>query len=186
MKRNIFHKPPLPMPPYVDEGVINYDIYEDGVAFLGTASITLPNLSYKSITVAGAGIAGDVDAPILGHTDAMEITLNWRTIDRKAYTLSEPRDHMLDLRVARQQKHSGSANLGVAADKYVIVARPKVLTVGNLQPASEMGTSIQMSVSYMALYVDGRKMIEQDPYNFVSFINGVDYLADARRAMGRA
>lgn len=172
--------------PYVDEGVINYRIYEDGTEFLGTASVTLPEIAFKSITVSGSGIAGDVDSPILGHMEAMTLTINWRSLERAAYHLSEMRDHMLDIRVAQQNKHSGSADMIVVPTKHIVVGRPKTLSPGEVKPASEMGTSLQLSLSYYATYIKNRKMTEIDPYNFVCIINGVDYLAETNRALGKA
>ena len=65
--------------PNFDESVINFAVYEDGVEYVGMAGVTLPNLSAIVQTLSGAGIAGNVEVPVLGHYDVMSLTLNFRT-----------------------------------------------------------------------------------------------------------
>lgn len=55
----------------VDQAVINFACYEDAKDFLGLASVTLPDVDFIVATVSGAGIAGNVEAPIIGHMNAM-------------------------------------------------------------------------------------------------------------------
>ena len=40
-------------------------------------------------------------------------------------------------------------------------------------------------MTYFATYIDGAKVLEIDILNFIYFVNGVDYLADVRKALGK-
>ena len=77
--------------PNFDESVINFAVYEDGVEYVGMAGVTLPNLSAIVQTLSGAGIAGNVEVPVLGHYDVMSLGLNFRTTTEQSVRLSEPR-----------------------------------------------------------------------------------------------
>lgn len=88
--------------PNFDESVINFAVYEDSVEYVGMASVTLPNLAAIVQTLSGAGIAGNVEVPILGHYDAMTLGLNFRTTTEQSVRLSAPRRHNIDLRAAQQ------------------------------------------------------------------------------------
>ena len=77
--------------PRVDQSTINWAVYEDNTEYAGMAQATLPNLTALTQSISGAGIAGNVDAVILGHFDAMSMTLNYRTMTEQAVRLSEPR-----------------------------------------------------------------------------------------------
>jgi len=57
----------------VDQAVINFACYEDAKDFLGLASVTLPDVDFIVTTVSGAGIAGNVEAPIIGHMNAAQV-----------------------------------------------------------------------------------------------------------------
>lgn len=90
--------------PRVDESIINFALYEDANEYLGMAEVTLPELASLTQEITGAGIAGNVEAVILGHFEAMTTTLNFRTVTRSAVSLNKPGYHTLTLRVAQQLK----------------------------------------------------------------------------------
>lgn len=79
--------------PMVDQAVINFACYEDAKDFLGLASATLPDVDFIVATVSGAGIAGNVEAPIIGHMNAMTAQLKFRTFSAESLKLQEPREH---------------------------------------------------------------------------------------------
>ena len=57
-----------------------YEVYHEGTRLLGMADVELPELKYKTNTISGPGIMGDLELPGLGHTESLELTLNWRRI----------------------------------------------------------------------------------------------------------
>ena len=167
------------------EAIINYAIYEDGSELLGTANVTLPDLAYLTQSIAGAGIPGNIEAVILGHIDAMTMSINFRTITDAAVSLSEPRRHKLDLRVAQQKESSGQSNLQTDAVKHVLVVIPKTDKGGSVAPASVADAGGDYAVHYWATYINGKCVREIDPINNKFEINGTDYLKDVRSALGK-
>lgn len=107
--------------PRVDQSTINWAVYEDNTEYAGMAQATLPNLTALTQSISGAGIAGNVDAVILGHFDAMSMTLNYRTMTEQAVRLSEPRRHNIDLRYAVQDEDPVAAAVQIRAIKHIDV-----------------------------------------------------------------
>lgn len=171
--------------PNFDESVINFAVYEDGVEYVGMAGVTLPNLSAIVQTLSGAGIAGNVEVPVLGHYDVMSLGLNFRTTTEHSVRLSEPRRHNIDLRMAQQIEDTVAGEVKVQSIKHVLVVVPKTDTGGTVAPAAPTNGSGEYSVRYWATYIDGAKVREIDPLNFICEVNGVDYLADVRKAIGK-
>lgn len=171
--------------PNFDESVINFAVYEDSVEYVGMAGVTLPNLAAIVQTLSGAGIAGNVEVPVLGHYDVMSLTLNFRTTTEHSVRLSEPRRHNIDLRVAQQIEDTVAGEVKVQSIKHVLVVVPKTDTGGTVAPAAPTNGSGEYSVRYWATYIDGAKVREIDPLNFICEVNGVDYLADVRKAIGK-
>lgn len=116
--------------PRVDQSTINWAVYEDNTEYAGMAQATLPNLTALTQSISGAGIAGNVDAVILGHFDAMSMTLNYRTMTEQAVRLSEPRRHNIDLRYAVQDEDPVAAAVQIRAIKHILVVIPKTHTPG--------------------------------------------------------
>lgn len=168
-----------------DESVINFAVYEDSVEYVGMATATLPNLSALVQTISGAGIAGNVEAPILGHYDAMTLGLSFRTTTSQSVKLSEPRRHNIDLRAAQQVEDPVAGEVKVQHVKHILVVIPKTETGGSIAPATPTNGSGEYAVRYWATYIDGQRVREIDPLNFICYMNGVDYLADVRKALGK-
>ena len=71
----------------VPESLINFEVYEEGDRLLGVATATLPEMNQITAEISGAGIAGKSQVPIAGHFEAIEVTLQWRTIYQTPLTL---------------------------------------------------------------------------------------------------
>ena len=51
----------------IPERLIGFRVYNDNNDLLGIATVTLPMIEAMTDTVSGAGIAGEVESPVLGH-----------------------------------------------------------------------------------------------------------------------
>ncbi len=171
--------------PKTRDAVINYAIYENANEYYGTAQVQLPDLTSLTASISGAGIAGNVESVILGHMNAMSMTINFNTFCPEQAALAEQRPHELDIRVAQQTSNSATGSLGTDAIKHVVRVIPKKLALGKVAPASTADASGEYAVQYLATFINGKKVTEVDPLNFICVINGVDSLAAVRKALGK-
>lgn len=169
----------------MDQFVINFAVYEDSTEYCGMTQVTLPDRSSIVQSVSGAGIAGNIEVPVLGHFDAMTLTLNFRTTTPQSVRLSEQRRHTIDLRAAIQHENPVNNAIEVSREKHVFVVIPKTTKGGSFAPSSPSNGSGEYAVRYWATYLDGKKVLEIDPQNFKCEIDGVDYLAPVRSALGK-
>lgn len=168
----------------VPEKLINFRVYEDGVDLLGIADVELPSIEAMTETVKGAGIAGEVESPVLGHFGSMTCTINWRTIVRPIISLAEPRTHNLDFRGASQIYNAASGQYRTQSVKVSVRALPKKTGLGKLDVGANTDSSNEFEVVYLNLMIDGSKVVEIDKYNYICYINGTDYLKEVRQALG--
>lgn len=171
--------------PRIDEVITNFAVYEDAVEYLGMAEATLPEVSNIAEEITGAGIGGNVEAIVLGHVEAMTLGLNFRTVTEAAIKLAEPRIHKIDLRAAQQEQNTRTGTLEIRAVKHILRVKPKKYAPGKLAAASTADASGEYAVAYYAIYIDGAKKLEIDPLNFIYYVNGKDYLAEVRKALGK-
>ena len=169
----------------VDETVIGFAVYEDATEYYGMSEVTLPEISNLTEEISGAGMGGKVEAVILGAIEAMTTTLNFRTLTKNAIKLHEPREHKIDLRVAQQNKNTTKGVTEVGRVKHLLTLTPKKLNPGKVATASAAEVSGEYATTYFATYIDGKKMLEIDPLNYIYFVNGKDWLADVRKALGK-
>ncbi len=169
----------------VENGVTNFAVYEDATEYYGMAEVTLPEISSITEEVKGAGISGTFNGAFVGHIEAMTLTLNFRSVTKAAIRLLEPRNHQIDLRASQQVWDSGAGRFKQSHVKHVLMVTPTKYSPGKLAPASPAESSGEYSVTYFATYIDGVKIMEIDILNFIFFVNGVDYLEDVRKALGK-
>ncbi len=166
-------------------GTIDFAVYEDSDEFLGIASAKLLDKNQKVISMNGAGIGGDVEVPIVGHYDAMTLELVFRNYSHRVARLRQHEIHTLELRVAQQNEDRVKGQIVTDAVKHVFRVVPKSASGGNIAPASPSDTTLVFSVRYWATYINGKLVDEIDQLNRVDVVNGIDYDAPVRRALGK-
>lgn len=166
------------------EQVINYEVFVDGGRCLGTASVDLPELQYMTQTIKGAGIAGEYEAPTLGHLQSLEIKLTFRALYESPIALMEQKAVILSLRGAVQQYDSANGTLKPLPVRIDARGRIKGGAMGKFEPSELMDTEITFECDVISVKVNNIEYFMHDKLNFVNRVNGQDYLASVRLALG--
>ena len=165
-------------------GLINYEVYWDSTRLLGTASVDLMDIKFNTVDIAGAGVAGKLDLPILGHSDPLELTLNWRTVNEDALKLARQTGMDLALYGANQNLDNSDGQSTVEQIKISVRGLAKTATLGKFEPASSTETKTVLEVFYIKIEIGGKKALELDKLNFVYWVDDTDYLKEVRTALG--
>ena len=168
----------------IPERLTNFKVYNDNNDLLGIATVDLPELAAMTDTVSGAGIAGELDTPVIGHYQSMTVTINWRTVEKQAAELVSPQAHVLDIRGSQQVYDAASGKYQSVAIRAYMQAIPKTLSLGSFEVGATTDSSSEFEVLYIKLSVDGKEVVEIDKLNFVARFNGEDKLAEVRKNLG--
>ncbi|MDR3353683.1 MAG: phage major tail tube protein [Synergistaceae bacterium] len=166
---------------------INFKVYNsESQEMLGIAEVTLPNFAAMTETISGAGLAGELDMPVLGHFGSMTVELSWRAVTADAITLSEQKAHHLDLRASIEQYDEQAGDLGSMPLKLSVIGIPKSNNLGNLNVGTGSDSSTELECSYIKVWLNGKEVAELDKFNYIYRVNGTDYLESVRRDLGKA
>lgn len=168
----------------IPERLINFRIWNDNKDYMGVATVDLPSIEAMTDTVSGAGIAGEVDSPVLGHFGPLELTLKWRTIEEAAMTLAQQKAHQLDIRGSQQVFDATSGKYSTVPIRLVTRLVPKGITIGSFEPGATTDTESAFEVLYIKLFVNSKEMIEIDKFNYVAKFGDDDALASVRADLG--
>lgn len=168
----------------IPEKLTSFRVYLDGKDLIGIADAELPSIEPMKETVKGAGIAGEIESPVLGHFGSMTLKLNWRTVTNNTIQLSQQRAHNLDLRGAIQAYNSAAGEYQIVPLKVMVKAVPKKTDLGKFDTGGKMDSAAEFEVNYIKVWLNNREVVEIDKFNYVCKINGADYLADIRAALG--
>ncbi len=164
---------------------IQLEIYEDSVNLLGVAEVQLPSVAYPCVTIAGSGMMGNMEVPLYGMIDSMNMSIKWLTPHGDAVRLMTPEKHQLDMRVVEEFWNVEGADVGIWPNKYVVICRPKAFSPGTVKPMGSADTSGEYAVYYFAAYRDGRQLWEIDKRSMKCVIGGVDYMEPVRKGLGK-
>jgi P2 family phage contractile tail tube protein len=168
----------------VPQMLINYTMFLDGTRQVGTVDVTLPNVQAMTQSIQGAGIAGTVDVPVLGHVQNMTMTVNFRIATPEISLLTPQKYHHIEFWPALQDLDSGTGELEVVEQKVIVKAMPIGDNLGTLNPGEVQGRSLEFNVSYLKEIVGGREIREIDVFNGKFVANGNDLLGVVRQAIG--
>lgn len=168
----------------LDQFLTNYSVWSDATDWIGAGDIELPSFEALTETIKGAGIAGEVNAPVKGHYGAQTLKISFRTLTPDSVRLSETKAHTLDFRGNQQVFNAGK---GIYEDQAVVIKTrcvPINFSPGKLSVGASTETANEFEVHYIKIEVGGKALREFDKFNFVSIINGKDELEDVRRNLG--
>lgn len=160
----------------------NMNLHYQGGSFLGlVSSCTIPTLARTMEDYRGGGMDGSVaidmgQEPIDFEWSCggfMEDVLN-------DYGVVGVAGVMVRFNGAYQNDQSG----GVTAVEMVVNGRHEEIETGEAKPGKDTEFNVKTRCAYFKLTVDGRVKIEIDVLNFIFTVNGVDRLAEQRRALG--
>lgn len=166
------------------ERLTNFRVYNDNNDLLGIATVDLPEIEAMTDTVSGAGIAGEVESPVIGHFASMTTTFTWRTVEKSAMELSKQVAHAVEVRGAQQVYDSANGTYSIVPVRASMRIVPKTISLGTFEPGATTDTEQEFEVLYLKLFVDGKEVVEIDKYNYVAKFGETDALAGVRSALG--
>ena len=168
----------------VPERLINFRVYNASNDLLGIATVDLPEIEAMSDTVSGAGIAGEVESPVLGHYSSMTTTFTWRTIETAAMNLCKPKAHAVEVRGSQQVYDAASGSYESVPVRATMRITPKTVTLGTFEPGATTDTEQEFEVTYLKLFVNKKAVVEIDKYNYIAKFGDEDALAGVRADLG--
>ncbi|MBD5641765.1 MAG: phage major tail tube protein [Desulfovibrio sp.] len=164
--------------------LINAKVYNASKALLGMADAEISDLEYLTESIAGLGIAGEIDLPALGHLKSITLKLKWNSVCESAIELLAPKSHQLEIYASLQNWSYSEGVLKPVGCRVSARAVPKKSGVGKFEPAKKMEPESEFEVYYLKMAIGGANMLEFDKFNFKCAISGTDYLADVRSQLG--
>lgn len=168
----------------VPERLINFRVYNDSNDLLGIATVDLPEIEAMTETVSGAGIAGEVESPLLGHYGSMTTTFTWRTLEPAAMELCKQKAHAVEVRGSQQVYDAANGEYSTAAIRVSMRITPKNITLGTLEPGATTDTEQEFEVLYLKVYVRNKEVLEIDKYNYKAKFGDEDILSGVRADLG--
>lgn len=168
----------------IPDKLVQFYVFDGSNIMIGVADVSLPDITYMTETIKGAGIGGEIDMPIIGSTQSMTISITWRSLVNETAKFLEPKGHTFSIKGSVQEFNSDSSDYNIIPIKVVARVLPKKFGMGKADPGTSIGSTSEFEVLYLKLEINSEVMYEIDKANSKFFVGGVDYLAAVRRNAG--
>ena len=160
----------------------NFNVFNDGYNYQGkVAEITLPKLTRKMEEIRNGGMDSPVEADMGGEKLVLEYTCGGVVRESiKQFGATKVGAYTQRFAGAYQRDDDG----GVDAVEVVVRGRPTEIDMGNAKPGDGTSHKFTVSCAYYKLSINDAVVLEIDSLNFIFIVDGVDRLAEQRRAMG--
>ena len=160
-------------------------VYWDGEDnMIGIANVDLPELASNTTPITGVGLLGEIDSPVHGHFQSMELTLNWRTPHVSGMRLVGGNPASLQIYGSVQNFDSGANDY--VEEQVIVTVRGKAKSYapGTYEAMNTTDSSNAIEVHYYKMEIEGKTLIEIDKYGYKCIIDGVDFVAKIRQNIG--
>lgn len=162
----------------------NMNLFNDANSFLGVSkSVTPPKLARKMEAYRGGGMNGPVEVDLGFSDDGLVVEFTQGGLDVitiKQFAAATATAVPLRWTGAYQQDDTGET----VSVEIVARGRVKEIDMGEAKPGEDTEHKFTVTCSYYKLIVDGEEILEIDHLNFIEKVNGVDRLAEQRKALG--
>ena len=163
----------------VPEVINDYNVYLDDEVMIGTADeVTLPKVKMKTTTLSGGGILGEIEAPVPGQAESIELQIKWNHLYSHATKMFNPnKTANLTLRAA-QQSANKTGGVNYKGLRIVCIGMPKEIDLGTLKRADSMGSVTTLELTSMSVYVDDTESLTINKLTGDYKVDGEDLRAE--------
>lgn len=170
---------------YLPEQTISFRVYHDGTDQIGVATIDLPELSYMTESLSGAGIAGEIDSPTLGLTESMTLKMSFISVYPEVFNMLDwTQPNLFECYASMQMSDPATSMRTSVPYRINVVGRAKSFPLGTLEPGKKQGSEQELEIIRLEVLLDGEEKVLIDKLNFLHRVNGTDLLTTVRAQMG--
>jgi P2 family phage contractile tail tube protein len=165
----------------IPAGINAARVYVDGdKEHIGIAEVDMPEVNYTTIDLEGYDIAGKYEEPILGHTDQLDATLKFTSLNRSIDYINDQKVHTIQLRAAHQNVNRATGEGQLVSLKVDIRGKVKEFKPGTVKTGDKTDSEITFTCQVYKITMDGVEMVNIDKFNRISSVNGIDAMEIVR------
>jgi P2 family phage contractile tail tube protein len=152
--------------------------------FLGLVSCTCPKVQFEKSEYRAAGVYGSLNLPVVGNVQDMTIQFNFHAPTDSAFGLFTGGAAQVKVVSAVQVYSSDTGTYKEIAEELILNVIPSMFDHGRREYSTKGDLIVDGTVTYLAVYLDGQKRQEIDPFAGPCVLNGVNINARTMSIIG--
>lgn len=154
--------------------LIDAETYINGSNDLaGISEVELPKIEYDTVTTEQMGMTAELDVPLMGHFKKLEAKIKLDCMDGSVGRLNNGESIFIECKGAAQTMNKSTHGADVYGIDATFKGLIKVIEGPKMKASGKMESSIDLSLTYYNLSIDGKTIVEVDVLNNINSIHGV-------------
>ncbi len=147
--------------------------YLDGKELIGTCEVKLPEIKFKTTTVDGAGLLGEVELRNPYAIESMEAEIKFNTIADNGFSLMNLNGKLLELKAAIIEADGSTHAIGASGLRVVMRGEAKSVDLGTIKTSELLNTSFKHEITFIEVFKDGKSLYKVDKFNKIITALGI-------------
>ncbi|MFA9464044.1 MAG: phage major tail tube protein [Velocimicrobium sp.] len=165
----------------IPETVNLFNVYNGNNRQTGvTGAVELPSFEYMTNTVSPAGVAGEYEAPTIGHFGSQKIKIPFAQIDEQEYFKLVKSEEDIILRASIQAKNVETSKVEKVPMNITVRGATTTFEPGSIEKGKAMSASVTKEIAYIKIIINNVVCLELDKFNSVYILDGEDVFKEVR------
>ena len=157
----------------IPNGLINALLYINGTNGLaGISEVELPKIDYATVTTEQLGLSAELEVPLMGHYKKLEAKIKMECIDETLLNFNNEGELMIECKGVIQKMNKITHAPTYIGIDVTFKGMLKKFDGPKLKPGNKLEASLDLSLSYYKVMIDGKEIALLDVFNRISNING--------------
>ena len=139
---------------------------------VGIGEVELPNLETATVSLNQIGMVSEYDAVLTGHYKKLEAKIKMECIDETLLNFNNERELMIECKGVIQKMNKITHAPTYIGIDVTFKGMLKKFDGPKLKPGNKLEASLDLSLSYYKVMIDGKEIALLDVFNRISNING--------------
>lgn len=139
---------------------------------VGIGEVELPNLETATVSLNQIGMVSEYDAVLTGHYKKLEAKIKMECIDETLLNFNNEGELMIECKGVIQKMNKITHAATYVGLDITFKGMLKKFDGSDLKPGNKLEASLDLSLSYYKVVIDGKEIAFLDVFNRISNING--------------
>ena len=139
---------------------------------VGIGEVELPNLETATVSLNQIGMVSEYDAVLTGHYKKLEAKIKMECIDETLLNFNNEGELMIECKGVIQKMNKITHAPTYIGIDVTFKGMLKKFDGPKLKPGNKLEASLELSLSYYKVMIDGKEIALLDVFNRISNING--------------
>ena len=139
---------------------------------VGIGEVELPNLETATVSLNQIGMVSEYDAVLTGHYKKLEAKIKMECIDETLLNFNNEGELMIECKGVIQKMNKITHAPTYIGIDVTFKGMLKKFDGPKLKPGNKLEASLDLSLSYYKVMIDGKEIAFLDVFNRISNING--------------